>query len=65
MRERLGQRSRLPKVRFAGPCHDVKPWTKSNRVALCQATLSIGLYLLLEGAFRRCDVTPPEQIVNL
>jgi len=26
------------------------PWTASNRVALCQATLSIGLYLLLEGA---------------
>src|SRR5215212_11423173 len=26
-----------------------KPWCKSNRVPLCQATLSIGLYLLLEG----------------
>src|SRR3712207_2002292 len=26
------------------------PWRTSNRVALCQATLSIGLYLLLEGA---------------
>jgi hypothetical protein len=26
-----------------------KPWYSSNRVPLCQATLSIGLYLLLEG----------------
>src|SRR5215204_5520916 len=26
-----------------------KPWCSSNRVPLCQATPSIGLYLLLEG----------------
>src|SRR5215208_8413919 len=29
--------------------HDVTPWTHHNRVPLCQATLSIGPYLLLKG----------------
>ncbi len=33
----------------ASPCHDATPRPQTNRVALCQATLSIGLYLLLEG----------------
>jgi hypothetical protein len=47
------------KTRSTGPCHDVKPWSINNRVLLYQATLSIGLYLLLEGVFRRCGFTPP------
>jgi hypothetical protein len=34
---------------FAGPCHDVTPWSSKKQSALCQATLSIGPYLLLEG----------------
>jgi len=60
-----GQRSELPKTCFTGPCHDFKPWTTNNRVLLCQATLSIGLYLLLEGAFRQHHSTSPLPIVNI
>ena len=60
-----GQRSELPKTCFTGPGHDAKPWTTNNRVLLCLATLSIGLYLLLEGTFRRCGFTPPLQMLNI
>ena len=35
------------KVFGPGPCHNITPWTHYNRVLLCQATLSIGPYLLL------------------
>ncbi len=34
-------------------CHDATPWTHYNRVPLCQATLSIGPYLLLKVQFQR------------
>src|SRR5215217_4863850 len=61
---------------FAGPTTTRKPWYSSNRVALCQATLSIGLYLLLEGAVptpplylsrRRVNLQKPslERVMNL
>ena len=33
--------------RIPGLCHDATPWTHQNKVPLCQATLSIGPYLLL------------------
>ena len=36
----------------SGHGHDVTPWTQHNRVALCQATLSIGPYLLLKVQFQ-------------
>ena len=35
-----------------GHRHDVTPWTHHNRVPLCQATLSIGPYLLLKVQFQ-------------
>jgi hypothetical protein len=34
-----------------GNGHDATPWTEQNRVPLCQATLSIGPYLLLKVQF--------------
>jgi hypothetical protein len=37
----------------SGLCHDATPWTQLNRVPLCQATLSIGPYLLLKVQFQR------------
>jgi hypothetical protein len=39
-----------PLMVSASPRHDVTPWTKINRALLCQATLSIGPYLLREGS---------------
>jgi hypothetical protein len=42
-----------------------KPWCKSNRVALCQATLSIGLYLLLEGPVPTRILYPASRRINL
>ena len=32
--------------------HDLTPWAHHNRVLLCQATLSIGPYLLLKVQFQ-------------
>jgi len=46
-----------PEPRKARPCHDVTPWTKFNRVPLCQATLSIGPYLLPKVQFQRSLIT--------
>ncbi len=40
-----------------GYSHDVTPWTRYNRVLLCQATLSIGPYLLLKVQFQHCLFT--------
>ena len=40
-----------------GRRHDVTPWTKNNRVPLCQATLSIGPYLLLKVQFQHYLIT--------
>jgi hypothetical protein len=40
-----------------GRCHDATPWTQFNRVPLCQATLSIGPYLLLKVQFHRHPVS--------
>src|SRR5215203_5245445 len=42
-----------------------KPWCKSNRVPLCQATLSIGLYLLLEGPVPTRMLYPARRKINL
>jgi hypothetical protein len=36
----------------------VKPWTRFDTVPLCQATLSIGLYLLLEVQFQHLYCSP-------
>src|SRR5215211_2741235 len=41
------------------------PWCKSNRVPLCQATLSIGLYLLLEGPVPTRMLYPARRKINL
>jgi hypothetical protein len=45
-------------TRDPGHCHDVKPWTHLNRVLLCQATLSIGPYLLLKVQFQHHFCSP-------
>jgi hypothetical protein len=42
-----------------------KPWCTSNRVPLCQATLSIGLYLLLEGPVPTRVFYPARRRINL
>src|SRR5215217_2116479 len=42
-----------------------KPWYSSNRVPLCQATLSIGLYLLLEGPVPTRMLYPARRKINL
>ena len=60
-----GRRSERAALRFTGPCHDVTPWSTNNRVTLCQATLSIGLYLLLEGAVPTTLLYPSSQTINL
>ena len=44
--------------------HDVTPWTHLNRVPLCQATLSIGLYLLLKVQFQRYFVSQTSPALN-
>ena len=36
-----------------GRRHDATPWARHNRALLCQATLSIGPYLLLKVQFQR------------
>jgi hypothetical protein len=48
-----------------GPTTTRKPWCTSNRVALCQATLSIGLYLLLEGPVPTGVLYPARRRINL
>ncbi len=48
----LNRKDRSP-AKDPGLCHDVTPWTHHNRVPLCQATLSIGPYLLLKVQFQR------------
>src|SRR5215204_781019 len=45
-----------------GLCHDVTPWTHHNRVSLCQATLSIGPYLLLKVQFQHHFITQISQL---
>ena len=40
------------------------PWSIINRVALCQATLSIGLYLLLEGLVPTVKMYPMAPDIN-
>ncbi len=45
-----------------GLCHDVTPWTHHNRVPLCQATLSIGPYLLLKVQFQHHFITQISQL---
>src|SRR5215207_2356570 len=50
---------------FAGPTTTRKPWCSSNRVALCQATLSIGLYLPLEGPVPTTQLYLSRRRVNL
>jgi hypothetical protein len=45
-------------IRGPGLCHDVTPWAHHNRVLLCQATLSIGPYLLLKVQFQHRLFTP-------
>jgi hypothetical protein len=57
--KRSGQRNR-PGDRFPSPRHDVTPWSASNREPLCQASLSIGLYLLLEGPVPTKELYPPD-----
>jgi hypothetical protein len=47
-----------------GHRHDVTPWTHCNRVPLCQATLSIGPYLLLKVQFQRCLFYPDVPALN-
>src|SRR5215213_3433299 len=44
--------------------HDATPWTQHNRVALCQATLSIGPYLLLKVQFQRRLFYPDVPALN-
>jgi len=47
--ENAEKASEVTRTRLRWPTTIRKPWYSSNRVPLCQATLSIGLYLLLEG----------------
>jgi hypothetical protein len=47
-----------------GHRHDVTPWTHCNRVPLCQATLSIGPYLLLKVQFQRRLFYPDVPALN-
>ena len=54
-RPKRGRPAKPASCGFAGPTTTRKPWCSSNRVPLCQATLSFGLILLLEGAVP----TPP------
>jgi hypothetical protein len=53
------------KLGFAGPSTTRKPWCSSNRVPLCQATLSIGLYLLLEGPVPTRIFYPGRRRINV
>ncbi len=60
-----GQRSELPKVRFADPCHDAKPWTTNNRVLLyvklpCPSVSTSCSKVRSDDA----TLTPPTQMVN-
>src|SRR5918995_5964980 len=48
----------------SGHRHDATPWTQHNRVALCQATLSIGPYLLLKVQFQRRLFYPDVPALN-
>src|SRR5215211_4763046 len=59
-----GQRSRVRVASLALEPTTRKPWCKSNRVPLCQATLSIGLYLLLEGPNPTRVFYPPRRRIN-
>ena len=45
--------------------HDATPWTRHNRALLCQATLSIGPYLLLKVQFQHYFSTPHMPDLNL
>src|ERR671916_3210391 len=47
-----------------GHCHDATPWTQLNRVPLCQATLSIGPYLLLKVQFQHYFVSRTSLALN-
>jgi hypothetical protein len=50
----VGAKDRFADLRARWPrATTKKPWSLTNRVSLCQATLSIGPYLLLEGDCRR------------
>jgi hypothetical protein len=60
-----GQRSRPLKVRFAGPATTSTPWTKSNRVFVCQATLSIGSTSYSKVRPDSVIIPLPAQLVNL
>ena len=50
---------------LASLSHDITPRQFSNRVLLCQASLSIGLYLLLKGTVPTIALYPLTQRVNL
>jgi hypothetical protein len=70
--ERTQKASEATRTRLRWPDHDWEAVVFNNRVPLCQATLSIGLYLLLEGPVPtrvfypgRCGIKPLNPHANL
>jgi hypothetical protein len=62
----VGAKDHFADLRASPACATTwKPWCSSNKVALCQATLSIGLYLLLEGPNPTSISYPGRRRINL